>query len=531
MIRVMIVDDEPFIAQGLSILIDWAAEGCEIVKTAVNGLQALEYVKTEPVDLILLDVQMPEMTGLEFLKVIREQKITKAKVLILSGYNDFSYAQRAIQYQCEGYLLKPVQKEQLLEYIGKVRKALEASKQEVDAYKRLEKGYLEQVISSMIRKEVNEDDCAYIKKQFQMCGEVRFIHISLDPIRELEEMMDEEIEKLRNRLYECCCTFLGADKDRCQKRLMDYEGSYEIALIYSADLAQKRQMTGEEFLRQMMQYIKVQLGFGVVCLVGKAVDGIEKLSFSYVSANNMKSARSMYSKKDIYIYENDLQVQENKIVLCKKSLDRLIRSIQDNDQAEMSRAVEMLFKEMEQMGDSEKLISMNLNYLMFQMVHLAIERDESVNQEEIINYIGEITVDSATDPRSKAYMKRFVSNFSEYLIQLQKNHSVGVLSQIEKEIQENYSQNLTLRELGKKYYINSSYLGQMFRKKYGQSFKDYLSNYRINEAAKMLVTTDRRIIDISEEVGYHDMDYFISRFIACKGCTPARYRKNHQETK
>ena len=97
-------------------------------------------------------------------------------------------------------------------------------------------------------------------------------------------------------------------------------------------------------------------------------------------------------------------------------------------------------------------------------------------------------------------------------------------------IREHYAQNLTLKDLGLKYYINSAYLGQLFRKTYGVSFKDYLNNYRIEMAASLLLHTDLKNYEIMEKVGYHDLDYFINKFIAMKGCTPARFRKKSRES-
>ena len=100
---------------------------------------------------------------------------------------------------------------------------------------------------------------------------------------------------------------------------------------------------------------------------------------------------------------------------------------------------------------------------------------------------------------------------------------------IEKEIRESYASNLTLKGLSEKYYLNSAYLGQLFRKKYGQSFKDYLNNYRMEQAENLLIHTDRKIVQVAEDVGYHDLDYSVNRFIQAKGCTPARFRKQMQE--
>ena len=130
---------------------------------------------------------------------------------------------------------------------------------------------------------------------------------------------------------------------------------------------------------------------------------------------------------------------------------------------------------------------------------------------------------------SRNHLYKFCSAYAEYLSQLRKKSSKGILSDIAKEVQEHYAENLTLKDLGQKYFINSSYLGQIFRNKYGQSFKDYLTDYRIKEAAKMLARTDLKIIRIAEDVGYKDSDYFVQKFIERMGCTPSKYRRDHRE--
>lgn len=91
-----------------------------------------------------------------------------------------------------------------------------------------------------------------------------------------------------------------------------------------------------------------------------------------------------------------------------------------------------------------------------------------------------------------------------------------MLGEIECEIRKNYAKNITLKSLSEKYYVNSAYLGQLFRKKNGQSFKDYLNNYRMERAADLLLHTDKKIVEIAEEVGYHDLDYFDDPFYSGK---------------
>ena len=183
-----------------------------------------------------------------------------------------------------------------------------------------------------------------------------------------------------------------------------------------------------------------------------------------------------------------------------------------------------MYDEAESMG--EDVMQMNINYLLFQLVDLAREQDESVDQEQVLEYIKDNADENREERSGRMHLKRFSISYAEYLIQLRKNVSRGVLQEIEREIKSNYAQNLTLRDLSRKYYVNSSYLGQLFKKKYDQSFKDYLCTVRINEAASMLLKSDDPISMVAEKVGYKDTDYFIRKFIEQKGCTPARYRRN-----
>ena len=259
------------------------------------------------------------------------------------------------------------------------------------------------------------------------------------------------------------------------------------------------------------------------------MDDISRISNSYSSACVLKAFQGFRQQKKIYYYEEEVHINKSKVVLCKQSLDKLIQSVEQNDRISINSSVDELYTEMENMGMTGESISMNTNYLLFQLIHLAVEQDESVDQEEVMLYISNNSVDSDIVRGGRAHLRRFACEYAEYLIQLRKNVSRGVLLDVEREVKEHFAENLTLKDLSKKYYVNSSYLGQIFRKKYGQSFKDYLSNYRINEAAQLLLKTDKKISVIAEEVGYHDTDYFISRFIEQKGCTPARYRKNSGE--
>ena len=524
--RIMLVDDEPFILQGLQKIIDWEAEECEIVKTASNGLEAYEYILENPVDMVIADIRMPKMTGLELLEKIRKEIESQVYFIILSGYNEFSYAQQAMHYSCLDYILKPVQKEGLLASVRKAVQEKNLTEQTEQKHRQYRRAYLVQKMANILRGTFEEDELEYVTNVMEFSGGIRYVKVDFAGSAWQEELSDEERKGRYRQLFDNCWEFLKEDKKYCMKDVLGYEANQEIGLFYSDYLAEKRGISEEKFMEAFVSTVGKGLEEPVILMLGKKVEDISRISHSYSSAHMLKSSLGFAEKKRIYEYESELQMSPSKVVLCKQSLDRLIKAVEVNDRTEINSSVDDLFGEMEGIGSSEKVMSMNIHYLFFQLIHLAVEQDESVNQEEVMSYISENVFDSGVSRGSRAHLRQFACEYAEYLIQLRKNVSRGVLQDIEKEIAEHYAENLTLKDLSKKYFLNSSYLGQVFRKKYGQSFKDYLASYRIDMAAELLRKTDKKISVIAEEVGYKDTDYFINRFIEQKGATPAKYRRN-----
>jgi len=526
-LKVMLADDEPFTLEGLSKLIDWEAEGCEIVKKASNGKEAYDYLIDNKVDIIFADIQMPQMTGLELLQKIREEDISDAFFVIVSGFNDFKYAQQALRYGSMDYIVKPIVRDSLIEILAKASVLKDIELKEMKDSAGMKRAYMIQNLMMLLGGKFEDRHLEYIKTNLRLSGKIRFIHVAFDSISALDEIDEGELLSLKNKLYDCCRTYLGVSDDHCIKDIPGYEEEYEIGFIYCDYMSKEREIDEHEFMNRLSTALKREdFKIPIVLLIGKAVDDIAKISYSYSSASTLRSFKNFRDRKDVYFYEEEMQVNEKKVALCKKELDLLIAAIEQNDKTGIDTYVDMLFDEMETASSVDETINMNTNYLLFRLIHLAVEQDETVNQEEVMLYISEHVFDSSIARGSRLHTKQFAYEYADYLISLRKNVSRGVLAEVEKEITDNYMENLTLRELSTKYFVNSSYLGQIFKKKYGMSFKDYLSNYRVQVAASMLLKSDKKISQIAEEVGYKDTDYFINRFIALKGCTPSKYRKN-----
>ena len=158
-----------------------------IVKKASDGREALDYLLENEVDLIITDIRMPQINGLELLEIIRNEKLSEAYVIVLSGYNDFKYAQAAIRYSCMDYILKPVQKDQLLENIRRIAQKRENMMQEEIDSQRMQRGYLLQNMMALLQGKGKEQDVSYVKENFRCSEGVRYIHICLNDLSALEE--------------------------------------------------------------------------------------------------------------------------------------------------------------------------------------------------------------------------------------------------------------------------------------------------------------------------------------------------------
>lgn len=529
MLRVMLVDDEPFILQGLKILIDWEEEGFTVVKTAADGAEALEYLKEHETDLIIADVSMPEMTGIELLKRVKSEGISEAFFVILSGYADFSYAQQAMRYNCTEYVLKPVIKEELLRVLREVTRLNRNMEVEHHKSQEMERAYLERCMLSVLRGKYDEESLAYVKNSLKLMGNICYVEIEPDGLQLEDELSDEEKSACQKKLHQCCLDYLGSDGKQCFFDVSGEEKVYDVGLILDECMLKRRGIETGDLLEELLHYLKDILEIPIVILVGKTVPDLGNIAKSYSTVCIMRSIQGFRPKQEIYYYEEG-QVKAGGILLCKKSLDNLIKAIEHNDGDEIFKYVDEFYEEMRQSSISGGTMNLNVNYLLFQLVHLASAQDNQVNQEEILRFISESSFEEGLMRGSKDHIAQFACKYALYLAQLRGKMSHGILADIEREIKENYAKNLTLKGFSEKYFINSAYLGQLFRKQYGLSFKDYLNSCRMEQAAGLLLQTDQKIYQIAEAVGYHDLDYFVSKFIAAKGCTPARFRKQGWDT-
>ena len=524
-VQVLLADDEPFILKGLQMLIDWELYGCEIAGTASNGLEAYNIIKSKKIDLAIVDIRMPELTGLELISRVKEEGGIDTDFVILSGFSDFEYAQTALRLGVVDYLLKPVSQKQLVNLLRKIGVKKDADNVMQEHAEKLRRACLVQYLVAILGGKSNQHQVDYVCENLATEGNLNFIHITLDNVSSLEEMTDEEVSEIKKKVVENCREFLGRYSDHLLPEAEGFEEDFEIGFLYCSSMAKEAGKTDREYLEELRKAAMRNIPTEVVLLVGKTVSEPGKLAASYNGACELRYFRSFQKGNSVYFYEDDMAVPHSqaKEMIHKDAADDLVNAVIKHDYDEISACVDKLFENMES-SRFNRFLNLNINYFLFRMIHLAVEIDETVEQDNILLYISDDVF--VPGKNFKEHFRNFALEYSDYLTQLKKDSGHRGLKEVERYIQEHYAENLTLRDLGKMYYINSSYLGQLFHKKYGISFKDYLNNCRITAAAEMLLKTDRKVADIAADVGYKDIDYFVSKFIEINGCTPTKYRRN-----
>lgn len=519
MLKVLLVDDEPFILQGLSVIIDWKDLGFEIAGRAANAFEALEILKKDTIDLVIADIKMPGMSGLEMAAKVREEKISDAYFVILSGYNDFSNVRAALQNECLDFLVKPVEKSELLAVLDKVQKL-----HEIDCRVRRESSRMEREVFAKNMIPIcygrhRPDNIVYVRRYLPPEGGFRYINAELDLAGEGMENLDtEEKRRLQRELYQKCMLLFPGREYLCMLDVSDWEESYDVGMIYpEAAFEGEDGQGGQNGFREIQRKLISLVEFPIHVIAGSRVERLEELPDSCRSVLMAQSFRNF-----------DWREGQNKnlsdLLMDRQLIDTLIRAVKVNDKEGIRAACSAVFAELKKGDRDVYMIDMLVNHLMYEFLHMAMEQDEKVDQKEVLHFINESVFERIGEGGVES-MTDLLLEYGDYLAQLRSNQTRGVLGLVETQMRENYRENLTLKDMGKTYYVNAAYLGQMFKKQYGESFKDYLNRIRIDAAVELLLNSDKKIYEIAEEVGYRDLDYFINKFIALKGCTPAKFRK------
>ncbi|TVY01428.1 response regulator transcription factor [Cohnella terricola] len=502
MYNVMIVDDEPFIAEGLIDSVDWSGYGLEVVGSAENGKAALELLRRIAVDILITDISMPVMNGLELIRQAREI-LPHLKVIILSGFNEFDYLKEGMKLGIENYLLKPVNFQELRSTLSSTVDKLNTVKPERvfgdDEIGILRDNIMLRWLTGRISPQEFSDRLSMLgielTKPYAAVAIVRSDG-ERDGYAETERMLAGEESAIVFRDAEDDAVIVfgmndpDSDRGDAERRLRELaeketirSGGIRIALGPAKPVAEAA--VSYERARRAQQFF----------LVAPELSFIDFDRLPVASGTGLPEGSLTWAS-----YAKDLVAKDNAELLRRIAGDfAAIRASENADPVRVKgAAVELIIRiKME----TDKLNRPEAS----EAYRNALERVMNADSLERI----EIAVKDAAAFASSSFAGEDMS---------------PVIKQVLRHIEEHYAESLTLKSMGQQFHIHPNYLGQLFHKQTGETFADYINKYRIEKAKKLLLESSLKVNEIARQVGYWEIGYFYKQFKKHVGIVPGEYK-------
>ncbi len=532
MIKTIIVDDEVWVCKLICNIVDWGSYGYEVVRQVYSGTEALEVIAAEKPDLVFTDIRMP---GIDGLSLIREAgKINPGtKFVIISGYSDFEYAKTAIDLNVLGYLLKPVEPEDLSSLLmrledGVFGSAAENSNSLHEELKKSKRQFREQFMYNFLM--VNPQPAYFSLEQFNResglaCREGCF--------QVFQMMLDEKngaaptassaifqaITEYCYRLLKPCCF------DVCVIRV---NLSAVCAVNFSPADESRIRVTMEEVFHQCRNYIPDISRYSVTLGVGGAARCFSGLSESFHSAQDAVRARMILGTDRIISLGGQAASPEIKELFPPSYKNLILRYLNHTCEYSAPQATALIFEKFDKNKLTDNpgmLFRFALEFIDSLYAALAgcgvslagMQPQEAAKQKiESLNSIGQL----------KQYLTELLEA-GRQLCDSQKNKTVSTIEILKNYIGEHFNEDISLSDLSSQVYLNPKYISELFKKETGVNFSDYLSAVRIEKAKGYLIDPRCRISEIASQVGYSDIKYFSKLFKKIVGVTPSEFRKLH----
>jgi len=506
MFTAYIVDDELIVRQGLKSIIDWSELGFKVCGEAGDGLTAYaEIMDLEP-DLVLADIRMPKLSGLALARKLREGGFT-GRIIILSGYSDFEYAQEAISYDVDYYLTKPIDREELKNAVAAIHKKLEEQLLESK-----HKSYFQEKAKFKILEEILKS---------QSTG----LPLADSTLKELSLDADEYQVLILDKLEADCdvyadfCSELGIGKE---------SDSLE---RYSEETGEIILLKGRPIIAKFAEYTEDQAAETrrpFIVIAGKTVSDVQEIYASYQEAELIRE-RNFFAREKRFILERSAvaKLLNSSDVIALGDPSAVGRSLYEciivHQQYECDRILDRL---RDNLARSSSEIREIKNFLAGVLIYI-VQGFRKDYAENGLSFATSAEIIKAVEGKRYltdilAYIRVEIERMIESLTSLSGD---GVLEAVYNYINHHYAEDIKLKTIARKFGYNSSYLGRIFTQKYKISFNDYLHQVRIEKAMELLRSEDYKIYEIAGLVGYSNVDYFHVKFREYVGTTPAKFKK------
>lgn len=525
MLKILLIDDEKPTRMVLRHLLENSDIDYFQISEAKNGEEGYQVFCEIKPDILLLDINMPHMNGIEFLEKI-EENIGDTKVIILSGYEEFQFAQKAIQYHVIAYLLKPINREELFKTIKKAQNIIE--KEAMNRARICQENRYHKI--DFLKKEIRGSQDNVGIRDEAVRGELsQYQSFVIYILRwNFENIEDEELKKIYRATQDetSVCQYIEHYFSEEYNVICFATNRYETLLFA---YGYKDFLKLQEKVRLMQRWFMRMYGTTIWAVCGDEVKESEQIADAYRTAKIYLGNKNLLDKKTAEELSKENGIKGNFKVLLDSYKRTIQNSFMEKDRQKLQGILADFFEQIKNQSYctvNEAELILHQFVLMIDEWHLCEDSDNlsvrhrtSWNQK--VNHI--CTFDNFVE-LMYVVMEETLSNSQSRNISLKKT-----ISEIKNQIDTDYGHDLSLKVLEEKYHFTKQYLNRSFRAEYHCSIHEYLLQVRMEKARYLLENTEMNINEIGNSVGYEDQGYFGKVFRRYFHQSPKSFRRETEK--
>lgn len=524
---VLLVDDEPEVIQIMLKKIDWEGLGFTVSGYAENGASALEMINQNPPDVVMTDIRMPYMDGMELSGHIREQ-YPDMRIVLFTGFDEFEYARTAIHLNISEYILKPVNAAELTETLTRIRADLDRERKEQQNIDTLMRYYNESLPAMqsrfavmLLENQIAADQIERLAEEYRFSIEKPFATVAIFHVSRTHMPEGGDYQVLRMAVWRYAYDRL---KDRWRVLFFSYQHD-NVMIVQLDESTDIRRLTDEcSIVARNAGHVT---GAVVTVGIGRVIRSVSEIRDCWLGAREALSYRVIFGTgRAINIREATPGGKDTYEIGGEESIHNILQKIRMGDDASLREAVEEYFSRLSDHFLSLGQYRTELTGLVTAILQFA--RKNQIRMNEVADPYSNITgMDRAA---FEDWILSVCLDLQHRLAAARTSSGVSYVDSARSIVMQNYQDpDLSIGDVCKSLGVSESYFSGVFKKTTGESFVSYLTRIRMEIAAQLLTETTDKSYVIGKKVGFLDANYFSYVFKKQYGVSPSRYRKKEED--
>ncbi|MEC0265807.1 response regulator [Paenibacillus anseongense] len=529
--KLLIVDDETIFRKGIGLMIADMQSEWSVIDEAKDGVEALEKIEALQPDLIITDIKMPRMDGIQLQYIVKE-RYPHISCVVMSGYDDFQYARESLKLGAKDYLMKPFERAELYTLLEKLQVEIALEKEQLTTNKKdkqVQNQMRQHVLAGLLTGSIPHGETELLDNvgvQFLLpCISCLVAKLDRDSVT------DERYYQLNPSLFSVYIQqFI---QESIEKPLLGYVfilNENEVVALINHDDTSASFADIEKLTNQIRKGIRGQSNFTISFGLGSPVKDLESISKSYKEAGLALLYRLVIGGDRLLSSDTIAEMTMEKLEWHTADWNLLNQYVQEGDLANVHLQADQFVTKLCQQWRDPELIHEQICKMLLHFYELAVNLTvvkmwlQGTDMKQVLMEIYSISSSKELSERCQ----KLLGDLSVCMVNRKKKFVTSPVELVVRYVEEHYAESITLNMMAELVYLNPSYLSSLFKSKQGQSFIDFLTEKRIEKAKAMLLHSDEKIQVISDSTGFTNIRHFNRVFKTLTNRTPTEYREGRQ---